>query len=84
MPQHPESAERIAPAAKLLEQKGYEFIVPQEAGEDDLLRVHSRDYINGVANGSIEDVDTPAYPDIFEYAKLSAGAAILAAETNGF
>ena len=84
MPQTPENAGRIAPAAKFLRQKGYEFVMPQEAGEDDLLLVHSRDYINGVASGSIEDVDTPAYPDIFEYAKLSAGAAIMAARTNGF
>lgn len=84
MPHHPESADRITPAAKLLERKGYEFVVPQEAGEDELLRAHTRNYINGVASGSVEDIDTPAYPDIFEYAKLSAGAAIMAAKTNSF
>jgi acetoin utilization deacetylase AcuC-like enzyme len=30
------------------------------------------------------DIESPAYPGIYEYAKLSAGAAILAAKIKGF
>ena len=32
----------------------------------------------------MEDVDTPTYENIYEYAKLAAGGAILAAKVNGF
>jgi len=32
----------------------------------------------------VEDVDTPAYENIYEYARLSAGGAILASKVNGF
>jgi acetoin utilization deacetylase AcuC-like enzyme len=34
--------------------------------------------------GAVEDPDTPAYEKIYEYARLSAGGAILAAKINGF
>jgi acetoin utilization deacetylase AcuC-like enzyme len=32
----------------------------------------------------VEDTDTPAYDNIYEYARLSAGGALLAAKINGF
>jgi len=48
------------------------------------LAVHSAEYVNSVKNGAINDPDTPNYPGIYNYARLSAGAAILAAKTGGF
>jgi acetoin utilization deacetylase AcuC-like enzyme len=37
-----------------------------------------------VKKGMVEDGDTPAYDNIYEYARLSAGGALLAAKVNGF
>jgi len=52
-----------------------------------VLSVHSREYVDLIKNaesGSYLDGDTPAPENIYEYALLSAGAAILAAQENGF
>jgi acetoin utilization deacetylase AcuC-like enzyme len=37
-----------------------------------------------VKKGMVDDADTPAYDNIFEFARLSAGGAILAADVKGF
>lgn len=81
---HIESPKRVKIAYEILKEKGYEFLEPEPAGEEDLLKVHDAAYIQKLKEGTIEDVDTPAYKDIYEYAKLSAGGAILAAKVNGF
>ncbi|MEM5834386.1 MAG: histone deacetylase [Candidatus Aenigmatarchaeota archaeon] len=81
---HLESPDRIIIAYNILNSKGYEFLEPKPASLKDLLRVHTKSYVAKVKKGEIEDVDTPAYPNIYEYARLSAGGAILAAEINGF
>lgn len=81
---HIESPERVKIAAKILKERGYEFLEPEPASEKDLLSVHEVDYIEKLKRGEIEDPDTPAYENIYEYARLSAGGAILAAKVGGF
>ena len=82
--EHIENSERIKIAVKILKHKGYEFLIPEPASEKDLVLVHQPDYIEKLKKGEIEDSDTPAYENIYEYAKLSAGGAILAAKIGGF
>jgi len=81
---HVEGPARVRKAYEILKERGYEFLEPEPASEEDLLRVHDDEYVWMLKKGLIEDSDTPAYENIFEYAKLSAGGAILAAEVKGF
>jgi len=81
---HIESPERVRRAYEILKGKGYEFLTPEPAPEEDLIKVHSQEYLQKLKKGLVEDVDTPAYQNIYEYARLAAGAAILAAKVNGF
>jgi acetoin utilization deacetylase AcuC-like enzyme len=81
---HIESPQRVRRAYEILKERGYEFIIPEPAREEDLLKVHDQEYIELLKRGAIEDPDTPAYENIYEYARLSAGAAILAAKIQGF
>ena len=85
-PGHIERPERIRKALELIRRQ-YEFLEPKTASQQDLLRVHSREYVDLIKNaeaGSYLDGDTPAPENIYEYARLSAGAALLAAQENGF
>src|SRR4030066_1532003 len=81
---HIESPQRVKKAQEVLKQQGYQFLEPQPASEEDLLCVHDADYIWNLKKGLVEDPDTPAYENVFEYARLSAGSALLAAKINGF
>jgi acetoin utilization deacetylase AcuC-like enzyme len=81
---HVEGPDRVRRAADVLKSLGYEFLEPQPAGEDDLLKVHDSDYVWNVKKGLVDDPDTPAYDNIYEFARLSAGGAMLAAEAGGF
>ncbi|MEM1564118.1 MAG: histone deacetylase [Candidatus Bathyarchaeia archaeon] len=81
---HIESPQRVRKAYEILKERGYEFITPEPAKEEEILKVHDPEYIELLKRGAIEDPDTPAYENIYEYARLSAGAAILAAEIQGF
>jgi len=81
---HIEGPERVRKAAEVLKGLGYEFLEPEPASEDDLLRVHDTDYVWNVKKSLVDDPDTPAYDNIFEFARLSAGGAILAAKVGGF
>jgi acetoin utilization deacetylase AcuC-like enzyme len=81
---HVEGPQRVKMAHEFLKEQKYEFLEPTPASEEDLLRVHDADYIWNVKKGLVEDPDTPAYENIFEYARLSAGGAILASKINGF
>ena len=81
---HVEGSERVRKAHEILKDRGYEFLKPKPADEQDLLKVHDDEYVWMVKKGMVEDGDTPAYDNIYEYARLSAGGAILAAETRGF
>jgi acetoin utilization deacetylase AcuC-like enzyme len=81
---HIEGPERVRKASEILKIRGYEFLAPERASEEDLLRAHDNDYLWMVKKGLVEDGDTPAYDNIFEYARLSAGGALLAAKIKGF
>ncbi len=81
---HVEGPERVRRAREMLAGKGYGFLVPEPVSEEDLFKVHDHEYVWTVKKGLVEDGDTPAYDNIFELAKLSAGGAILAAEVKGF
>jgi acetoin utilization deacetylase AcuC-like enzyme len=81
---HIENPERVQIAYEVLKKKGYKFLAPKPAVEEDLLEAHDSEYVWNVKKGLVEDVDTPAYDNIYEYARLSAGGAVLAAEVGGF
>jgi acetoin utilization deacetylase AcuC-like enzyme len=81
---HIEGPQRVKMAHEILKEKGYDFLEPTAASEEDLLKVHEAEYIWNLKKGLVEDSDTPAYDNIYEYARLSAGGAILAAKINGF
>jgi acetoin utilization deacetylase AcuC-like enzyme len=81
---HIEGPERVKKTAEILKEFGYEFLEPTPASEDDLLKVHNTDYIWNVKKSLVDDPDTPAYDNIYEFARLSAGGAILAAKVGGF
>lgn len=81
---HIEGPGRVHKAHEILQQRGYEFSVPEPASEEDLLRVHESEYVWNVKKGLVEDSDTPAYDNIYEYARSSAGGAIEAARAGGF
>lgn len=79
-----ESPERVRKAYEILKDKRYEFLAPEPVSEEDILKVHDIEYVWNLKKGLVEDADTPAYQNIYEYARLSAGGAILAAKVNGF
>lgn len=81
---HIEGPERVRKTAEILRSKGYEFLKPEPASEEDLLKAHDMDYVWNVKKSLVDDPDTPAYDNIFEFARLSAGGALLAARVNGF
>ena len=78
-PGHPERPERIARTAPVLNHRhpDWEWRKPTAAMDTQLLRAHSREHLEGVAN-TLEhfDLDTPLYPNIEVHARQSAGAAI--------
>jgi acetoin utilization deacetylase AcuC-like enzyme len=81
---HIEGPQRVKKAYELLIEKNYSILEPTPASEEDLLRVHEIEYIWNLRKALVDDSDTPAYDNIFEYARLSAGGAILAAKIGGF
>jgi len=81
---HTEGPERVKVAFETLKEKGYEFVEPSPATEEDLLTIHDYDYLWKLKKGLVEDADTPAYENIYEYARLSVGGALLASKINGF
>jgi acetoin utilization deacetylase AcuC-like enzyme len=85
-PGHIEGPERVRKAFEFLKRK-YEFLEPKPASLEDLLKVHSSEYVKLIKNaraGSYLDGDTPVPENIYEFARLSAGGAILAAREKGF
>ncbi len=83
-PNHPESPERVKICYDFLVSKqdslSLEFIEPESCSEEDILLVHTKELLNKVKNGNFFDPDTPSISNIFEYASLSAGAAIEASQ----
>ena len=81
---HIEGPQRVKIASEILKDKGYEFLEPTPASEEDLLLVHDAEYLWKLKKGLVEDADTPAYGNIYEFARLSVGGALLASQINGF
>jgi acetoin utilization deacetylase AcuC-like enzyme len=85
-PGHIERPERVRNALEFL-RGHYEFLEPKPASQQDLLTVHSKEYVDWIKNakaGSYFDGDTPAPENIYDYALLSAGSALQASQENGF
>ncbi len=76
---HPESPERVNSTYHYLKEKGFKFIEPTPCTEEDILLAHSSKLLDEVKRERFFDLDTPALPGIFEYARLAAGSAINAA-----
>jgi acetoin utilization deacetylase AcuC-like enzyme len=81
---HVEGPQRVKAAHEVLLAKGYEFIEPTPANDEEILSIHDADYLFNVKKGLVEDTDTPAYKNVYEFARLSAGGALLASKINGF
>jgi len=81
---HIEGPQRVKVAKDMLQERGYEFVEPTVASEDELLSVHDIEYLWNLKKGLVEDSDTPAYDKIYDFARLSAGGALLASKINGF
>lgn len=77
---HPESPERVRSAVAQLQKGSHTWLLPEPCANEDILRVHTRELLKTVLLDTFDDVDTPVFPEIFDLAKLSAGAAIGAAE----
>ncbi len=83
-PGHPERPERIARTAPVLKDRhpDWEWREPISPNEIQLLRAHSPEHLARIKDASHDfDADTPAYPNIYEHALRSAGAAIDAGQT---
>jgi acetoin utilization deacetylase AcuC-like enzyme len=80
-PGHPENPERIAGAVSALKNRHHTWLEPSPCSEADILRVHTSALLETLKTGQFFDADTPFFPNIYELARLSAGAAVLAAET---
>ena len=81
-PSHPERPDRIARTTPLIKDRHpeWEWRQPLPATDDELLRAHSRQHLERVANAREDfDSDTPFYANIEVCARQSAGAAIEAA-----
>jgi acetoin utilization deacetylase AcuC-like enzyme len=77
-PGHPESPDRVRSAYAFLEHK-HDFLTPEAASDDDVLLVHTEQLLNQIRTGNFYDGDSPAYPNLYRHALLSAGGAIAAA-----
>jgi len=79
-PGHPESPDRIITSYTYLKGKEYTFIEPTACSREDLLLVHTKEHVEKIMYGEFFDMDTPNHPRIYDYACLSAGAAMQTAE----
>ncbi len=79
-PGHPERPERIRTSVAELEESRHTWLVPESCPEADIQRVHTMAMLRAVQAGNYEDADTPHFANIYELARLSAGAAILASQ----
>ena len=62
----------------------YDLSKPTPASDEDLLLTHSEAHIESLVELTFSNPDCPRYENIYTHAVLSAGAAIAAAEQNGF
>jgi acetoin utilization deacetylase AcuC-like enzyme len=80
---HPERPERLAAVHDAVAACSgpIERLAPREATEEELLRVHSRGHVEGVADAARQaprylDPDTYVSPESYEVARLAAGACV--------
>lgn len=81
-PGHPERPQRIITTVPVLKDRhpAWQWREPSLATNAQLLRAHSAEHIAHIKGPRGDfDVDTPAYPKIYDYALKSAGAGIDAA-----
>jgi len=76
-PGHPESPERVSKSYDFLKNYNFDFVEPRIAEEKEILAVHPKNLLLQVKNKDFFDFDSPSYKNIFYYASLSAGAAII-------
>ena len=86
-PGHPERVERaevMQVVASEFRQAGGVVLEPRDADEDELARVHDREYIGLISETAGRavalDADTFTSPESYEVAVLSAGAAVSAVD----
>ncbi len=88
-PTHPERRERLAYTLDQLKEEGIfeagvEIVTPEKAKEEDVLAVHTRNYVDFLKResktGGIIDWDTVIPRGLYEGALLAAGGAITAAK----
>jgi len=79
-PGHPESPERVRRVYEYLNRKGYRFEEVKPCRKEDILLVHTPAHLKRVKTNSFFDPDTPNMENIYQYASLSAGAALQAAK----
>jgi acetoin utilization deacetylase AcuC-like enzyme len=79
-PERPERAEVFEAVAKSFDEDGGRVVEPRAATDEDLARVHSREYIATIAStrgrATMIDADTFTSPDSEEIARLAAGAVL--------
>jgi len=88
-PGHPENPERLKKImesiGKIKNKPNIELLKPTSASEEDLLRVHTKGYVEKIKSmsrtGGVLTLDTPVPSGVYEIAKLSAGGAILAGKS---
>jgi acetoin utilization deacetylase AcuC-like enzyme len=75
---HPERPARLFETHKLIKERhpDWNWIKPRLADDQKILRVHSPAHLKRLSVAEDFDGDTPAYPDIAEHARRSAGAAL--------
>ena len=62
-----------------------DFVTPQPARDEDILLVHTRDYVDKLKNGTLSDeeemqMEVPYSPELVKAFWLAAGGSILAAD----
>jgi acetoin utilization deacetylase AcuC-like enzyme len=80
-PGHPERPARVSRAVDLLKAQtkvALAWSQPPEAAETAILRAHTPAHLEQLTRTFEFDGDTPAYPDIAEHARRSAGGALQA------
>ena len=78
-PGHPERPERISETQKLLETQTelpLTWAAPTRAEDASILRAHDPEHLARLREPVEFDADTPFYPQIEDYARTSAGAAL--------
>jgi acetoin utilization deacetylase AcuC-like enzyme len=79
-PERPERADVFEAVAKSFDEDGGRVVEPRAATDEDLARVHTRDYIAAIVStrgrATMIDQDTFTSPDSEEIARLAAGAVL--------